>query len=105
MCWSHSTSGQYQTVSSVWYRPLAIGRSQAHRPDDFRPPPAKKAARQIKDPVRIAMKTKLKTDNAKALYKKCQLRFRLRGISNVATAWKLVALAYNCRRIANLENA
>jgi hypothetical protein len=100
---------------------VAIGRTQPHRHYDFRPPPTEKAARQIKEPWRIAMKAKLETDNAKAFYKKCKqtvepvfgiiksaigfVRFRLRGISNVAAEWKLVALAYNCKRIANMQTA
>jgi transposase len=100
---------------------VAIGRTQPHRPYDFRPPPAAKATRQIKEPWRIAMKAKLETENAKALYKKRKqtvepvfgiiksamgfVRFRLRGIAHVATEWKLVALAYNCRRIANMKAA
>jgi len=88
---------------------VAIGRTQLHRPYDFRPPPAAKAGRQVKEPWRIAMEAKLETDNAKAPHKKRKqtvepvfgiiknamgfVRFRLRGISNVATEWKLVALA------------
>ena len=80
---------------------VAIGRTQLHRPYDFRPPPEEKPARQIKQPWRIAMKAKLETENAKALYRKRTqtvepvfgiiksamgfVRFRLRGIENVAT--------------------
>lgn len=100
---------------------VAIGRTQPHRPYDFRPPPQEKVARQIKEPWRIAMKAKLETDNAKALYRKRKqtvepvfgiiksamgfVRFRLRGIANVATEWTLAALAYNCRRINRLQTA
>jgi hypothetical protein len=67
------------------------------------------------EPWRIAMKAKLKTDNAKFLYKKRKqtaepvfgniksamgfVRSRLRGLQNVATEWTLAALAYNCRRM------
>jgi hypothetical protein len=77
--------------------------------------------RQIKELWRIAMKAKLETENAKALHEKRKqtvepvfgviksamgfVRFRLRGIANVATEWKLAALAYNCRRIANTKPA
>jgi len=80
---------------------VAIGRTQPHRSYDFRPPPAAKAKRQIKELWRIAMTAKLETDDAKALYKKCKqtvepmfgiiksamgfVRFRLRVIFNVAT--------------------
>jgi hypothetical protein len=99
----------------------AIGRTQPPRPDDFRPPPKHKTARRITEPWRIAMKAKLKTDDAKALYKKGKqtvepvfgiiksalgfLRVRLRGLQNVATEWTLIALAYNCRRITRLQAA
>ena len=100
---------------------VAIGRTQLHRPYDFRPPPEEKPARQIKQPWRIAMKAKLETENAKALYRKRKqtvepvfgiiksamgfVRFRLRGIKNVATEWVLAALAYNCRRVSRLKAA
>jgi len=63
----------------------------------------------------------LKTADAKALYKKREqtvepvfgisksvlgfVRFRLRGLQNIATEWTLIALAYNCRRIMRLEAA
>jgi len=98
---------------------VAIGRTQPHRPYDFRPPPKPKAARRITEAWRIAMKAKLETDDAKTLYKKRKqtvepvfgiiksalgfLRFRLRGLQNVATEWTLIALAYNCRRITRLQ--
>ncbi len=100
---------------------VAIGRTQPHRPYDFRPPPKPRAARRITEPWRIAMKAKLQTDDAKALYKKRKqtvepvfgiiksaigfVRFRLRGIQNAATEWTLIALAYNCRRITRLQGA
>ena len=100
---------------------VAIGRTQPHRPYDFRPPPEPKPARRITEPWRIAMKAKLETDDAKALYKKRKqtvepvfgiiksaigfVRFRLRGIQKVATEWTLIALAYNCRRIQRLQAA
>jgi transposase len=100
---------------------VAIGRTPPHRPYDFRPPPKPKAARRITEPGRIAMKAKLETDDAKALYNKRKqtvepvfgiiksamgfVRFRLRGLQNVATEWTLIALAYNCRRITRLHAA
>ena len=49
---------------------VATGRTQPHRPCDFRPPPPPKAPRRITQPWRIAMKAKLETEDAKALYKK-----------------------------------
>lgn len=49
---------------------VAIGRTQPHRPYDFRPPPDPKTPRQVTAPWPIAMKAKMETDDAKALYKK-----------------------------------
>ena len=98
---------------------VAVGRTQPHRPYDFRPPPELKSRRQITEPWRIAMKAKMETDDAKALYKKRKQsvetvfgiiksamgfrRFHLRGILKAATEWTLIALAYNCRRIHRLQ--
>jgi len=100
---------------------VAIGRTQPHRPYDFRPPPAAKTRRLITEPWRLEMKAKLETEDGKALYKKRKQtvepvfgiikaamgfrNFRLRGLSKVATEWTLIALAYNCRRIARLQTA
>ena len=100
---------------------VAIGRTQPHRPYDFRPPPPDKTPRRIIEPWRLAMKAKLETDDAKALYKKRKhtvepvfgiiktamgfTRFRLRGITKVATEWTLTTLAYNCRRLHRLQLA
>ena len=100
---------------------VAIGRTQPHRPYDFRPPPEPKAPRRITQPWRIDMKAKMETDDAKALYKKRKQsvetvfgiiksaigfrRFHLRGIKNAATEWTLITLAYNCRRIHRLQAA
>ena len=100
---------------------VAIGRTQPHRPYDFRPPPPPKTPRRITEPWRIAMQAKLETEDAKALYKKRKQtvepvfgiiksvigfrRFSLRGIGKAATEWTLVALAYNCKRVVTLETA
>ena len=100
---------------------VAIGRTQPHRPYDFRPPPDPRPARQIKEPWRIAMQAKLDTEDGKARYAKRQqsvepvfgiiksamgfIRFRLRGLQNVASEWMLAALAYNCRRLHRLKPA
>ena len=97
---------------------VAIGRAQPHRPYDFRPPPKPKKERRITEPWRVAMKAKLETDDAKALYAKRKqtvepafgiikgamgfVRFHLRGLYNVATEWTLTALAYNFRRLRHL---
>ncbi len=103
---------------------VATGRTMAHRPYDFRPPPGDpggpkdKQYQAIHAPWRIDMKAKLEADDAKALYKqrkqtvepvfgiiKSVLGFRhfsLRGMENVKTEWLLIALAYNCKRLAKL---
>jgi transposase len=100
---------------------VAIGRTQPHRPYDFRPPPHSKAPRRITEPWRLAMQAKLETPDAKALYARRKqtvepvfgiiktaigfTRFHLRGIANVASEWNLIALAYNCRRLHRLRQA
>jgi transposase len=100
---------------------VAIGRTQPHRPYDFRPPPEPKPPRQVHEPWRIAMRAKLETDDAKASYKRRKqtvepvfgiiksalgfTRFHLRGIRNVASEWTLIALAYNCTRLHRLQAA
>jgi transposase len=100
---------------------VAIGRTQPHRPYDFRPPPKPKKERRTTEPWRIAMKAKLDTPDAKALYARRKqtvepafgiikgamgfIRFHLRGIRNAAAEWTLVALAYNCRRLHRMQAA
>ena len=100
---------------------VAIGRTQPHRPYDFRPPPTPKPARRITEPWRLAMKAKLETDDGKTLYKRRKqtvepvfgiikramgfTHFHLRGLKNVAAEWTLIALAYNCRRLHRLRVA
>jgi hypothetical protein len=100
---------------------VAIGRTQPHRPYDFRPPPKPKRERRTTEPWRVAMQAKLGTDGAKALYAKRKqtvepafgiiksamgfVRFRLRGLRNAAAEWTLVALAYNCRRLHRMQAA
>lgn len=101
---------------------VAIAKTQPHRPYDFRPPPAEpKPKRRILEPWRLAMKAKLDSDAGKARYKKRKqtvepvfgiikstmgfTRFHLRGMQKVAAEWLLVAIAYNCRRLYNLQPA
>lgn len=94
---------------------VAIGRPQAQRTYDFRPPPPTRMARRITEPWRLAMRARLDQNDAKTLYKQRKQtvepvfgiiksvmgfrRFHLRGLINVASEWTLVALAYNCRRM------
>ena len=109
-------------LEAVGIEPLvAIGRTQPHRPDDFRPPPEPKTPRQVNQPWRIKMPAKREADDAKATYKRRKetvepvfgiikaamgfTRFHLRGLKNVATEWLLTALAYNCRRMIRLHAA
>jgi transposase len=100
---------------------VAIGRTQPHRPYDFRPPPPPKTPRRITEPWRLTMQAKLETEDAKARYAKRKQtvepvfgiiksvmgfrRFHLRGLRNVASEWLLIALAYNCRRLHRLQAA
>jgi transposase len=100
---------------------VAIGRTQPHRPYDFRPPPRPKATRRVTEPWRLDMQAKLDTPDAKARYARRKqtvepvfgiiksalgfTRFRLRGLAKVTAEWTLVALAYNCRRLHRLQLA
>jgi transposase len=97
---------------------VAIGRTQPHRPYDFRPPPKPKTPRRITEPWRLAMQAKLEAPDAKArdAHRKQTVepifgiiksalgftRFHLRGIAKVTSEWTLIALAYNCRRLHRL---
>src|SRR6185437_12346927 len=100
---------------------VAIGRTQTHRPYDFRPPPQAKPPRAITEPWRIAMKAKLETEDGRERYGKRKqsvepvfgiiksaigfVRFHLRGLANVTSEWTLIALAYNCRPVNRLQLA
>lgn len=98
---------------------IAVSREQVERPYDFRPPPTKdKPPKAVTAPWRLAMIDKLKTDPAKTEYKKRKqtvepvfgiiksaigfTRFHLRGLENVKAEWRLMTLAYNCKRLANI---
>ena len=101
---------------------MAVSRPDNERRYDFRPPkPDAKPPPEPKAPWRIAMKEKLKTEEAKAKYKRRKYtvepvfgiiknvlgftRFSLRGLENVKTEWLLVTLAFNCKRLCNLKAA
>jgi hypothetical protein len=116
-------SGQaVATLQARGIEPLvAIGRTQPHRPYDFRPPPKPKTPRRITEPWRLAMQAKLETHDAKARYAQRKqtvepvfgiikaalgfTRFYLRGLAKVTSEWTLIALAYNCRRLHRLRLA
>ena len=100
---------------------VAIGRPCARRPYDFRPRPAGREPRRITEPWRLAMKDRLETTEAGDHYRLRKQtvepvfgiiksimgfrRFSLRGLAKVTTEWTLVALAYNCKRMARLHAA
>ena len=101
---------------------VAISRGDGARNYDFRPPPEyPKPPPNITAHWRLEMQKKLQTDDAKEKYRKRKstvepvfgiiksvlgfTRFHLRGIENVKTEWTLVALAYNCKRMAKLSAA
>lgn len=101
---------------------VAVSRPEGERRYDFRPPrPNAKPPPEPKAEWRKAMKDKLQTEEARAKYKlrKCTVepvfgiiknvlgftRFHLRGIKNVKAEWLLVTLAYNCKRLVNLQAA
>ncbi|WP_259329417.1 transposase, partial [Acetobacter pasteurianus] len=100
---------------------VAIGRPCARRPYDFRPQPAGREPRRITEPWRLAMKDRLETTEAGDVYRLRKQtvepvfgiiksimsfrRFSLRGLAKVTTEWTLVALAYNCKRMARLHAA
>lgn len=100
---------------------VAVGRTQPHRPYDFRPPPDPKPPRRVSEPWRLTMQAKLETEDARKLYARRKqtvepvfgiiksvigfTRFRLRGLANAAAEWTLIALAYNCRRLHRLRLA
>ena len=91
------------------------------RPHDFRPTPPEKPKPEIKAEWRKKMKTALESPAGRAKYAKRKqtvepvfgiikhaMKFRqflLRGIDKVRGEWKLVALAYNCRRLHTLVRA
>lgn len=101
----------------------------AHREDahnerryDYRPPSkSERPVRELKDPVLIAMRDKLATEEGKAIYKKrastvetvfgiikSVLGFRgfsLRGLEKVSGEWGLVCLSLNIKRLHTLKAA
>ncbi|PYD78073.1 transposase, partial [Komagataeibacter sucrofermentans] len=88
---------------------------------DFRPRPAEREPRRITEPWRLAMKDRLETTEAGDVYRLRKQtvepvfgiiksimgfrRFSLRSLAKVTTEWTLVALAYNCKRMARLHAA
>lgn len=102
------------------YVPPSRAAAGQRRPHDFRsgaPLPEK----PLKDPRLLAMRAKLDTDAGRALYAKRKQtvepvfgiikqamgfrQFLLRGLTKVGTEWQLICLAYNFRRLHNLQLA
>ena len=100
---------------------VATGAGGGKRRYDFRPSKAKKPAKEVKAEWLIAMKAKLESEAGRAKYRlrkqtvepvfgiiKNVLGFRhfyLRGLAKVEGEWKLLALAYNCKRLHRLQGA
>lgn len=101
---------------------VAISRGDGTRKYDFRPPPDDpRPPRNITAPWRLEMQQKLQTQDAKQKYRKRKstvepvfgiiksvlgfTQFYLRGIDKVKAEWKLVTLAYNCKRLARMMTA
>lgn len=98
---------------------VAIGRSSARRPYDFRPQSEERKSRRITEPWRLTMKERLETTKAGELHRLRKQtvepvlgiiksimgsrRFCLISLAKVTTEWSLVALAYNCKRIARIQ--
>lgn len=102
---------------------VAVSRSEGERRYDFRPPPGPDA--RPPPPPKVAwrrkMQDKMAKEENKAKYKLRKstvepvfgiiksvlgfISFHLRGLENVKTEWALVALAYNCKRLARLKAA
>ena len=73
----------------------------------------------LKDPCLVQMRDKLKTDTGRAMYVRRKQtvepvfgvikqamgfrQFLLRGIEKVSAEWELVCLAYNVKRLFNLN--
>lgn len=100
---------------------VAIGGSNHRRPHDLRPMPPEKPPQEVKLEWMKKMATKLASEDGRRKYRKRKqtvepvfgiiklgMKFRqflLRGIDKVRIEWRLVALAYNCRRLHTLSLA
>lgn len=102
----------------------SVGREdqQSPRRYDFRPPAlTDKPPKPITHPTLVSMKAKLQTDEGRSLYAKRKQtvepvfgiikhvlgfrQFLLRGLANVRGEWSLICLAYNVKRLWNLQRA
>lgn len=99
---------------------VAVSREQSHtrRGHEFRPGKQPKADKTIVDPKLEEMKEKFDDEQVRLLYQKRKMtvepvfgiikqalgfrQFLTRGIQNVSNEWRLVALAYNLKRLHTL---
>ena len=97
---------------------VSIPGADGRRKHDLRPTPPEKRPREIKAEWKKKMKTALESEDGRRKYRKRKqtvepvfgiikhaMKFRqflLRGIEKVRGEWRLVALAYNCRRLHTL---
>lgn len=97
---------------------VAMGAEGRQRPYDFRPPKEATASTRKRSPWAQAMQNKLESESARAMYRLRQqtvepvfgivknvlgfTRFLLRGHAKVEGEWRLVCLAYNCKRLHRL---
>ena len=97
---------------------VAIPGADSRRKHDLRPAPPETKPREIKAEWKKKMKTALESEDGRRKYRKRKQtvepvfgiikhamtfrQFLLRGIEKVRGEWRLVALAYNCRRLHTL---
>ena len=97
---------------------VALPGQKHRRPHDLRPTPPQKPPHVIKADWMKAMKIAMESEAGKNKYRKRKqtvepvfgiikhaMKFRqflLRGLAKVTGEWRLVALAYNCRRLHTL---
>lgn len=103
---------------------VAVGTEDRRRQHDFRPLPDPEQATEAtppKAPWLVAMREKLSQADNRASYRRRQQtvepvfgimkqalgfrQFLLRGHAKVTGEWQLLALAYNCKRLHNLQLA
>jgi len=103
---------------------VAVGTADRRRPHDFRPLPDPNQVTEPKPPKapwRVAMQEKLSADANRDSYRLRQQtvepvfgiikqamgfrQFLLRGHAKVTLEWQLLTLAYNCKRLHNLQRA
>ena len=104
------------------YCAVAAEAALAQRRYEFRPTDRRREnPQEPKDPLLVAMKEKLQSEQGRAIYARRQSsvepvfgiikraigfeQFTLRGERKVSGEWTLVTLAYNCKRLSRLRRA